>query len=99
MGGKDVAAIGVAQLSSPDMSGYAPPKERRRPGPRATINAVIITQWAGKPVAAGEEVILLTPAYCQAGRSLPVSDPLAILDLYRRRAWIENELHRELKQG
>lgn len=85
----DVAAVGVAQLSS--YTQYAPPNGRKRRGPRATINAVIITKWAGKPVSPGEEVVLLT--------SLPVRQPLAIVDLYHRRSWIENELHREFKQG
>ena len=85
----DVVAVGVARLSS--YTQYGPPKGQKRRGPRATINAVVITKWAGKPVPPGEEVILLT--------SLPVSDPLAIVDLYHRRSWIENELHREFKQG
>lgn len=85
----DVAAVGVARLTSYEQ--YAPPKGSGRRGPPATINAVVITKWAGQPVPAGEEVILLT--------SLPVRHPLAIVDLYRRRAWMENELHRELKQG
>lgn len=85
----DVTAVGVARLNS--YTQYAPPKGRKRRGPRATINAVIITKWAGKPVPPGQEVILLTP--------LPVHHPLAIVDLYHRRSWIENELHREFKQG
>lgn len=85
----DVAAVGVARLSSYQQ--YAPPKGTPRPGPPATINAVVITKWAGEPVPRGEEVILLT--------SLPVRDPLRIVDLYQRRAWMENQLHRELKQG
>ncbi len=86
---QDIGAVGVARLSS--YTQYAPPKGKKRRGPRATINAVIITRWAGKPVPPGQEVVLLT--------SLSVRDPLAIVDLYHRRSWIENELHREFKQG
>ncbi len=86
---KDVGAVGVAHLSS--YTQYAPPKDRARRGPRPTINAVIVTKWAGKMVPPGQEVVLLT--------SLPVRHPLAIVDLYHRRSWIENELHREFKQG
>lgn len=85
----DLAAVGVARLNSYEQ--YAPPKDSGRRGPKATINAVVITRWGGQAVPPGEEVILLT--------SLPVSKPLAIVDLYQRRAWIENELHREFKQG
>ncbi len=85
----DVAAVGVARLSSYEQ--YAPPKGSGRRGPPATINAVVITKWAGKPVPPGDEVILLT--------TLPVRHPLAVVDLYHRRSWIENELHREFKQG
>lgn len=88
-GRKDVAAVGVAGLNSYEQ--YAPPKGSGRRGPAATVNVVIVTKWAGEPVPAGDEFILLT--------SLPVHDPLAIVDLYHRRAWIENELHREFKQG
>jgi hypothetical protein len=86
---EDIGAVGVARLSS--YTQYAPPKGRKRRGPPATINAVIITKWAGGAVPVGQEVVLLT--------SLPVGDPLAIVDLYHRRSWIENELHREFKQG
>lgn len=86
---QDVGAVGVARLSS--YTQYAPPKGPKRRGPRATINAVVITRWAGKPVPPGEEVVFLT--------SRPVHDPLSIVDLYHRRSWIENELHREFKQG
>ena len=85
---EEVAAVGVAQLTSYEQ--YGPPKGSRR-GPRPTSNAVVITKWAGKPVPPGEEVVLLT--------SLPVRDPLRIVALYQQRAWMENRLHRELKQG
>jgi hypothetical protein len=84
-----IAAVGVARLNS--YTQYAPVRGRGRRGPKPTVNAVVVTKWAGKPVAPSQEVVLLT--------SLPVSDPLAIVDLYHRRSWIENELHREFKQG
>lgn len=85
----EVAAVGVAGLTSYQQ--YAPPKGSERRGPRATINAVVVTKWAGQVVPPGEETILLT--------TLSVRDPLRVVDLYDQRAWIENELHRELKQG
>ena len=55
------------------------------------INTVMVTHWNGKDYPPGKEKVFLT--------SLPVSDPLGILDKYDLRSLIENETNRELKQG
>ena len=55
------------------------------------MNAVVVTRWKGKDVPEAKQVVLIT--------SLPVDDPLSIVELYRKRAEMENKLHRELKQG
>jgi hypothetical protein len=55
------------------------------------INAIVVQQWEGKTYRAGDEKVFLT--------SLPVNQPLAILDSYDLRSLIENCAFRELKQG
>jgi Transposase DDE domain len=86
----EICAVGVKALST--YAAYQPPpEERSRPGPRPTLNAVVITRWNGREVPEQEQVVLIT--------SLPVDDPLLIVTLYRKRAEMENKLHRELKQG
>lgn len=85
----DVRAVGVKCLTS--YEAYAPPKGEKRRGPKPTLNAVVVTRWKGKEVPLAEQVVLLT--------SLPVDHPLEIVALYRKRAEMENKLHRELKQG
>lgn len=70
---------------------YRPPKGEKRRGPKATLNAVVVTRWKGRDVPVAEQVVLLT--------TLPVNHPLQIVALYRKRAEMENTLHRELKQG
>ena len=84
-----IRAVGVKGLTSYDA--YTPPKDEKPKGPKATLNAVVVTQWKGKDVLEGEQVVLLT--------TLPVDNPLKIVKLYGKRAEMENKLHRELKQG
>jgi len=55
------------------------------------LGAVVVTSWQGVPYPPGEEKVFLT--------TLPVDDPLAVLDHYRLRSLIENTAFRELKQG
>jgi hypothetical protein len=56
-----------------------------------SLNAVVVTHWEGTAYPVGEEKVFLT--------SLPVTAPLAVLDLYDLRSLIENTAFRELKQG
>ena len=55
------------------------------------LNAVVVTHWEGTAYPVGEAKVFLT--------SLPVTAPLAVLDLYDLRSLIENTAFRELKQG
>jgi hypothetical protein len=88
-----VTVVGLAGLVSYDQYGTA---EHARQANRKDfvahpINAVVVTTWAGTAHAAGHEPVCLT--------SLPVTAPLAVLDLYDLRSLIENTAFRELKQG
>ncbi len=85
----EMRAVGVKGLTS--YEAYAPPKDEKPRGPKATLNGVVVTRWKGKEVPEAEQVVLLT--------TLPVDDPLEIVKLYGKRAEMENKLHRELKQG
>jgi hypothetical protein len=87
---KEIRAVGVKGLST--YEAYQPPtEEKSRRGPKPTLNAVVVTRWKGRDVPEVKQVVLIT--------SLPVDDPLQIVGLYRKRAEMENKLHRELKQG
>jgi hypothetical protein len=55
------------------------------------INAIVVTEFGHKVYADDKAKVFLT--------SLPVEDPLAVIDLYDLRSLIENTLFRELKQG
>lgn len=89
-GNKEIRAVGVKGLST--YEAYQPPPEGKgRRGPKPLLNAVVVTRWKEKDVPEAEQVVLLT--------SLPVDDPLLIVQIYRKRAEMENKLHRELKQG
>jgi hypothetical protein len=56
-----------------------------------TLNALVVTSGEGAPYPPGEEKVFLT--------TLPVDDPLAILDQDGLRSLIENTAFRELKQS
>jgi hypothetical protein len=88
-----VTVVGVAELGSYDQYGDAEHAKRanRKDFVSHPINAVVVTTWEGKAYAAGDEPVFLT--------SLPVQQPLAVLDLYDLRSLIENTAFRELKQG
>ena len=87
---KEIRAVGVKGLTTYEAY-QPPPEEKSRRGPKPALNAVVVTRWKGKDVPEAKQVVLIT--------SLPVDDPLWIVDLYRKRAEMENKLHRELKQG
>lgn len=55
------------------------------------INVLLIQSWNGHVHRPGKEPVFVT--------SLPVNDPLWVLDTYDLRSLIENCLFRELKQG
>jgi hypothetical protein len=88
-----VTAVGVAALGSYDQYGTAEHAAgaNRKDFVANPINAVVVTAWAGHHFELGKEPVFLT--------SLPVSAPLAVLDLYDLRSLIENTAFRELKQG
>ena len=83
----EIRAVGVKGLTT--YAAYKPPSDQR--GPKPVLNAVVVTRWKGREVPCEEQKVLIT--------SLPVDDPLLIVELYRKRAEMENKLHRELKQG
>ncbi len=87
--GRETTAVAVRGLTTYDA--YQPPAEEPRRGPKATLNAVVVTRWKKAEVPRVEQTVLLT--------TLPVDRPLHIVELYRKRAQMENKLHRELKQG
>jgi len=88
-----VTIVGVATLTSYDQYGTAEhaAQANRRDFAGNALNAVVVTAWEGVADAPGEEKVFLT--------SLPVTDPLGVLDLYDLRSLIENTAFRELKQG
>ncbi len=86
---REIRAVGMRELST--YEAYRPPQPQGRRGPRPTLNAVVVTRWKGREVPRKDQKVLLT--------SLPVEHPLEIVALYRKRAEMENKLHRELKQG
>ena len=55
------------------------------------INAIVVTEFENKVYTNEKAKVFLT--------SLPIDDPLAVIDLYDLRSLIENTLFRELKQG
>lgn len=88
-----VTLVGVAQLRSYDQYGDADHVKRanRTDFVGNPLNAVVVSGWQGEDYGRGDEKVFLT--------SLPVEQPLAVLDLYDLRSLIENTAFRELKQG
>jgi len=88
-----VSVVGVSELRTYTQYGTAAHAKGRNRKDFAgnALNAVVVTSWQGVPYAPGEEKVFLT--------TLPVDDPLAVLDHYRLRSLIENTAFRELKQG
>ncbi len=89
----EVMVRGIRGLTSYDQYGDAEHQKRvnRKDFEPNPINALLIQSYNGKVVEPGKEKVFLT--------SLPVDDPLLILDYYDLRSLIENCLFRELKQG
>jgi hypothetical protein len=85
----EIRAVGIKGLTT--YEAYRPPQNANQRGPKPSLNAVVVTRWKGRAVIEEKQVVLIT--------SLPVEDPLLIVELYRKRAEMENKLHRELKQG
>jgi hypothetical protein len=91
---KDLEVVGLKGLISYDQYGDEAHqlKDINAKGFKANpINAVMVTRWGSKNYPPNQEKVFLT--------SLPVSDPLGILDKYDLRSLIENTAFRELKQG
>lgn len=88
-----VKLIGVKDVASYDQYGDAQHQKRinRKDFEANPINVIVVTEWEGKPHKAGKEPVFLT--------SLPVDQPLEVLDAYDLRSLIENCGFRELKQG
>jgi Transposase DDE domain len=88
-----VTVVGVANLCSYDQFGDAEhAKQANRTGFVGNpINAVVVTSWQGEIYPPGQEKVFLT--------SLPITNPLEVLDRYDLRSLIENTAFRELKQG
>jgi hypothetical protein len=88
-----VTVFGVPQLRSYDQYGDEDHSKRanRADFVGNPLNALVVSRWEGKAYPPGEEKVFLT--------TLPVSQPLAVLDLYDLRSLIENTAFRELKQG
>jgi hypothetical protein len=88
-----VKLIGIKGLTSYDQYGD---EEHQQQSNRSDfegnpINAIVVTEFERHVYAADKAKVFLT--------SLPVADPLAVIDLYDLRSLIENTLFRELKQG
>jgi hypothetical protein len=89
----EVMVRGLRGLITYDQYGDAEHQKRvnRKDFEPNPINALLIQSYHGKVAEPGKEKVFLT--------SLPVNDPLLILDYYDLRSLIENCLFRELKQG
>jgi hypothetical protein len=88
-----VSVVGVAGLTTYDQYGDEGHAKgaNRKDFEGNDINAVVVTCWQGEEYEIGEEKVFLS--------SLPVNEPLEVLDLYDLRSLIENTAFRELKQG
>jgi len=88
-----VKLIGITGLTSYDAYGD---EAHQRQANRSDfegqpLNALVVTEFDHHLYTADQSKVFLT--------SLPVTDALAVLDLYDLRSLIENTLFRELKQG
>lgn len=84
---------GIAQLTSYDQYGDEAHQHRtnRKDFEGNPLNAIVVTEFNAHVYSAEKAKVFIT--------SLPITDPLAVLDLYDLRSLIENTLFRELKQG
>jgi hypothetical protein len=88
-----VGLYGVKAVTAYDQYGDAEHQKRchRKDFQPNPLNVIVVYQWQGKAYRPGHEKVFLT--------SLPIDQPLTILDLYDLRSLIENCAFRELKQG
>lgn len=92
--GQAMAIMGIEGLISYDQYGSEAHNRENRFGKdfkANPLNVVMVTKWKGQDYQVGKEKVFLT--------SLPVDDPLRIIDGYDLRSLIENTTFRELKQG
>jgi hypothetical protein len=88
-----VRLYGVKAVTAYDQYGDADhqTKLNRKDFQPNPLNVIVVYEWQGKTYRSGHEKVFLT--------SLPVDQPLTILDTYDLRSLIENCAFRELKQG
>ena len=88
-----VKLIGITGLTSYDQYGHEAHQQRahRADFEGNPLNAIVVTEFEQHIYAPDQTKVFLT--------SLPITDALAVLDLYGLRSLIENTLFRELKQG
>jgi len=88
-----VHLFGVKGVTAYDQYGDADHQKRlnRKDFQPRPINVIVVEAWGGKAYRPGQEKVFLT--------SLPIDDPLLVLDRYDLRSLIENCAFRELKQG
>ena len=88
-----VRLFGVKGVTAYDQYGDADHQKRlnRKDFQPHPLNVIVVEAWGSKTYHPGQEKVFLT--------SLPVDDPLAVLDSYDLRSLIENCAFRELKQG
>ena len=88
-----VKLIGITGLTTYDQYGDEAHQQRanRADFEGNPLNAIVVTEFEQHLYAPDQAKVFLT--------SLPITDALAVLDLYGLRSLIENTLFRELKQG
>jgi hypothetical protein len=88
-----VRLYGVKAVTAYDQYGDADHQKKlnRKDFQPNPLNVIVVYEWAGKTYRSGDEKVFLT--------SLPIDQPLTILDTYDLRSLIENCAFRELKQG
>jgi hypothetical protein len=88
-----VRLYGVKAVTAYDQYGDAAQQKKlnRKDFQPNPLNVIVVYEWAGKTYRPGQEKVFLT--------SLPVDQPLTVLDTYDLRSLIENCAFRELKQG
>ncbi len=88
-----VRLFGVKGVTAYDQYGDAHHQKRlnRKDFQANPLNVIVVEAWDGKTYRPGEEKVFLT--------SLPIDDPLVVLDCYDLRSLIENCAFRELEQG
>jgi hypothetical protein len=88
-----VRLYGVKAVTAYDQYGDADHQKKlnRKDFQPNPLNVIVVYEWQGKTYRPGQEKVFVT--------SLPVDQPLTILDTYDLRSLIENCAFRELKQG